>query len=88
MKEIKKTSILINKISKWEFLTQQTLNNCHFYQYKNKEYINHSSTEMENLFIILSGRAKITTIEKNGKQFILQFLQIIQQKNYYLGLIK
>jgi CRP-like cAMP-binding protein len=43
---------------------------------------------MENLFIILSGRAKITTIEKNGKQFILQFLQIIQQKNYYLGLIK
>lgn len=42
--------------------------------YTNKEWIQHASSSIDYLYLLLDGKAKLVKGEENGKQVILQFL--------------
>lgn len=57
------------------FFNEDTLSRSFIIEYDNKEWIHHSANQMDYLFFLLQGKAKIVKTEENGKQAILQFLK-------------
>jgi len=68
-------SLAKDKISiKIPGVTKEVLNESYIFYFKNGEFIARETDQLYYLFLILDGRAKITTTEENGKRLILQFL--------------
>lgn len=56
-------------------INEPVLKQSFIYYFKNGEFIVNERDKLHNLYIIIDGRAKIITTQKNGKQLILQFLE-------------
>ena len=53
---------------------QNILSISYLMTYGNKEWIQHASSSIDYLYLLLDGKAKLVKGEENGKQAILQFL--------------
>lgn len=65
---------LINQ-ARFPFLTEKILQQSFFTEYQRNEKIVSQSMQLDYLFIILTGKARIIQQEPNGKNLILQFLE-------------
>ncbi|MBO0476904.1 cyclic nucleotide-binding domain-containing protein [Vagococcus sp. DIV0080] len=56
-------------------VNQAVLTESSLFYFKNREFITKEMTELNYLFIIIKGRAKVIANQENGKRIILQFLK-------------
>lgn len=61
--------------ARFPFLTEKILQKSFFIEYQRNEKIISQSMQLNYLFILLAGKARIIQQEPNGKNLILQFLE-------------